>query len=153
MATDIITVHAIDAFNLPYTIPLYIPAGGSVSNIQTLVDSVVLAADGVTGGIIQAVTVELNLVVPAACKDAAVAATQREMGCAINFETGEREGFPCNIPGVDVSLIDGDDITYAGAVASFITAMQTGAAGILPCDQSGKDLTGYRTVKKSKRKF
>jgi hypothetical protein len=153
MATDIVTVHATDAYNLPYTIPIYIPAGSTLANIQSMIDSVVLALDSVTGGLIGTVTVELNLTVPAACKDAAVAATQREMGCAINFETGEREGYPLNIPGIDVSLIDGDDITYAGAVAAFISAMVAGAATVLPCDQSGKDLTGYRTVKKSKRKF
>jgi len=153
MATDIITVHAVDAFGLTYTVPLYVPPGGSLVNLQAFVNSAVLALDGVTGGVITDVTIELNLEVPAACKDTAVAVTQREMGCAINFETGEREGFPLNIPGVDPTLIDGDDITYAGDVATFINAMVAGASTILPCDQSGKDLTGYRTVKKSKRKF
>jgi len=153
MSTDIIQTSWVDEQGLPYSIPIYINSAQSIADIQAASDTLVAALDAVTGGVLQSVYIVKVLDNPSGVKGSAVAGSNRKDAAVVNYETGEREGFSFAIPAVDPSLVSGDTVPNTGDTATFNAAMATGDDPVFPCDQSGKDLTGVRSVKRGTRKY
>jgi hypothetical protein len=153
VATDLLSYACRDVKGLPYGIPVYIAAEATLANIQLFADDLTDAMDDVTGGVIENIYITKELVVHAGAKTDPTAGSNRKDGMNVNFETGEREGFPWNVPAILPTLVSGDDVPDTGDVATLLDLMVSGSNSVLPCDQSARDLSGRRSVKRSTRKF
>lgn len=153
MATDIFTYSMDDVKSLPYTIPVYVATGATEANLQLFADDLTDAIDAVSGGVIRSIQVLRNLTIHAGAKTEATAGSNRKDGANVNFETGEREGFSWNIPAIIPSLVSGDTVPNTGVTAALLGVMTAGSNSVAPCDQSGQDLSGVRSVKRSTRKY
>ena len=137
------------------SVPVNIPSGATVAQIQTYVDSIGPLIDTLTQSLCTGVSVTLNLTIPAALKDSVVAGALNERGGLITFDTSGPRAASFRIPAIDRTLMPGSEFSLEdNDVANLITALTTAttAASIRPRTEQDYNYVTARKGSKSLRK-
>jgi len=129
----------------------YLPDGTALSDVESAASDVVtLVGNIILGGV---VAVNVSKSVDVVGVPQAVGASDVEEGAMFTFVTDGGFYTRMRIPTFDQAThipINSDDVTVAGAVASFVEYMSMGGVpGPEPCDYRGDDITGLSTAKES----
>lgn len=139
------------------TVPVYLPTGLTLAEIQAYSDLVVAEIDDITGGKVEAVEVTLSLDLPGAIKGAAEAGVLNERGGLIPFTTSGPRGDSVRIPAIKTTIMPGDSFAATQAdVAALITRLTTSTdisgTGVQPQTANGFNWLVASDGKKSFRR-
>lgn len=137
------------------SVPVNIPTGATIAQIQTYVDAIGPEIDALTQSLCTGVTVTLNLTIPTALKDSVVAGALNERGGLITFDTSGPRAASFRIPAISRTLMPGSEFSLEDTdVAALITRLTTAttAANIRPKTEQDYNYTAARKGSKSVRK-
>ena len=149
--TDLISLRFLDYENLPTEIPVFIPTGQAIADIEAWYQALITDLDPVCGALhteaILYKTLSLGAVTP---KGAAVAGSIRQVGANFNFDVGGRNSHTVRVPAVNPALVDGDNISDSGGVlATLNTQWLLAVNGILMTDPNASVVEALLRVSKS----
>lgn len=137
------------------SIPVYLPTGFTLAQVQTYSDAIGLELDALTGAQMTTVEITFQLTLPAGVKNAPVAASLNERGGLITFDTSGPRSSSIRIPAMSTTIMPGDSFALTNAsVAALITRLttQTTAANVRPVTDQGHNWVTARKGAKSFRK-
>lgn len=137
------------------TLPIYIPAGSTLAQIQTYSDAVAAEIDAVSGSQIVEINVTIALTIPGGVKGSPAAGSLNERGGLISFDTTGPRADSVRIPGILTTIMPGDSFLLTQTdVAALITRLTTAttAASIRPVTAQNYQYSAARNGKKSFRK-
>lgn len=137
------------------SIPINVPDGFTVAQLQTYVDAIAPEIDALTDGQIDEVSVTIPLTLPGGLKSEPSAGSLNERGGLITFDTAGPRADSVRIPAFRRAIMPGNDISLADTdVAAFITRLTTPstAANIRPVSSQNYNFTAARGGKKSLRR-
>lgn len=137
------------------SIPVNVPDGFTVAQLQTYVDAVAPEIDALTDGVIEEVSVTIPLTLPAGLASEAAAGSLNERGGLITFDTAGPRADSVRIPAFNRTIMPGNDISLTDDdVAALITRLTTAttAASIRPVSTQNYNFTAARGGKKSLRR-
>jgi hypothetical protein len=157
MAYDSINFRCTDAEadTKEATVPIRIPAGFTVAQIQAYVDAIGPEIDDLTESEITEVSVTLALALPGGIKGTPTAGAFNERGGLLTFDTSGPRAASVWIPAMNKTIMPGDSFSLAdAAVAAFITRLttQSTAANIRPRTEQDYNFVTARKGSKSVRK-
>lgn len=137
------------------SLPINVPSGFTVAQLQTYVDAVAPEVDALTEGQIVEAIVTIGLTLPTGLKNAPVSGAFNERGGLITFDTAGPRKDSVRIPAMSRTIMPGDSFALTqAAVAAFITRLTTAttAANIRPVSAQNYNFVAARAGKKSFRK-
>jgi hypothetical protein len=137
------------------TLPIYLPTGLSLANVQAYADAILPEIDAVTGSKITEATITFTLTLVGGLKAAPVASIKNERGGLISFTTAGPRHDSVRIPGILETVMPGASFDVEGApVGTLVTRLLTSstAANIRPLSSAGYNLTAALGGKKSLRR-
>ena len=137
------------------SVPVNIPTGFTVAQIQTFVNEVAAELDAASGAQIAGVTVTLNLDLPAGLKNAPDTGILNERGGLITFDTSGPRSASFRIPAIKTTIMPGDSFALNNAaIAAIVNRLTTAttAANIRPRTEQDYNYTAARKGSKSLRK-
>jgi len=139
---SIITYSLRDDAGKRSSIPVYVPATATEAQIVALAEAIATALDGVTGAVIEGMSITLAKALPGGLKVVTVADSLNGMGALFSFDADNTPyAFSTFVPAVRPSLVTLGVIDPADvAVAAFVTAMRDGTADADPSDRYANDL-------------
>lgn len=152
---NIVSFSLTDSDGDSNTVPFYIDTGLTIAEYQAFVDDIAPKLDAVTGSVIDAVTLTINLSVPGGVKGSAVAGIENQRGGNFSFSAANsRYKHSTRIPGITDDHFAGKSVKVgdAGDVDALVTAILTGVTPAIPRDRQGNDLTGLATAVKTFRR-
>jgi hypothetical protein len=157
IAMDTLAVRITDAETdaTAATLPIYLPSGSTLAEVQAYADAVLPEIDAVTGGVISEATITFTLTLPGGLKASAETGILNERGGLISFNTTGPRRDSVRIPAISRSIMAGDSFDVAsGAVATLVTRLTTAttAANIQPRTVQDYQFVSALTGKKSFRK-
>jgi len=137
------------------SVPVNVPDGFTIAQLQTYVDAVAAEIDALTDGKIAEVSVTVPLNLPVGLKAAATAGSLNERGGLITFDTAGPRADSVRIPAFNRTIMPGDAISLTDTdVAALVTRLTTAttAANIRPVSTQNHQFTAARGGKKSLRR-
>jgi len=157
MANDVLTLRTQDAeTGLDFgAIPLYIPHGFTVAQLQTWLDLACKEFDDAMNVKVVNADLTMPMTVVGTVKANPVANSLNERGGLLSFITSGDYGDSVRLPGILTSLMPGDAIATSDAlIAAIVTRLTTAttAATIRPVTKNGFNWVSLSNGKKSLRK-
>lgn len=137
------------------TIPIYLPNGLTVAQVQDYLNAIAPEIDALTDGVIAEASVTFNLVLPAGMSETPVSGALNERGGLITFDTTGPRKSSVRVPAFDRNIMPGDSFSLAQSqVAAFVTRLTTSTTthNIRPVTEQGYQYTVARAGRKSFRK-
>jgi hypothetical protein len=137
------------------TLPIYLPDGLTLAQVQAYADAILPEIDALTDGTIEEVSVTFQLTLPGGLAATPAVGALNERGGLISFETTGPRRDSVRIPAMSRDLMPGDSFAItATQVAAFITRLTTAttAANIRPVTAQNYQFTNAISGKKSFRK-
>ena len=137
------------------SVPIYIPTGESVADIQTWVNAFVPELNALTDSAFAAITLELTLTVPGGARTDPVAGAYNERGGLITFDTSGPRKASFRIPSMNKTIMPGNSFSILDTdVAALITRLTTATTNgnIRPVTEEDYQFTEARKGTKSARK-
>jgi hypothetical protein len=136
------------------SMPIYIPAGATVANIQAFSDAMAPLLDDVLDGVINAVTLSIGLTLPGGLKSSPVAGSNVQEGALISFDVASSNySHSIFVPAWAQAFFSGSQVTLEDTEPGlFATQMVSGSNTIAPSDRAGLDLTSVLSGSKRFRK-
>lgn len=152
MTTDILSFGIVDADGDKKTLPVYIPSGLTLAQMQTFADDLAPKLHAVIDGEITDITATFSLSIAAGAAGAAVAGSEVQKGVLLDFVAADTQYVHgVYVPTWKNANFSGNEINLAGTgVSAFIAEFTTGATPALPSDRYGNDLT---SLKKGTKRF
>ena len=137
------------------SLPIYVPSGKTVAELQTYATYIAPQIDALTGGQLVEASVTVSLTLPAGIKTEPFAAALNERGGLITFDTDGPHADSVRIPAIKTSIMPGDSFSLTDtAVNDFITTLTsvTPPTNIRPRSYQDYQLVSARKGSKSFRK-
>lgn len=137
------------------SIPVSIPSGSTLAEIQTWVDAIAPEIDALTDGVVSEISVTIGLTVPGGLKADPLREALNERGGLISFDTSGPRRESVRIPAFNKVLMPGDSFSITGdEVDALVTRLTTAttAGNIRPVTPQNYNYTGAISAKKSFRK-
>lgn len=157
MAYNVVTFRMQDAEanTTDATVPVYLPTGFTLAQIQAWVDAFIAQLDAATASMISEVTVALQLTLAGGIKTEPEAGAYNERGGLITFATSGPRASSFRIPAIKTSIMPGDSFSLANTtIAALVTSLTTAttAANIRPRTEQDYQFVTARKGSKSQRK-
>ena len=157
MANDVITLRTQDSeTGTDYgAIPLYVPHGFTVIELQTWLDLVAKEFDDAMNVKVVAADLLMPMTVVGTVKASPVANSLNERGGLLSFQTSDVYGDSVRLPGVKTALMPGDAIATSDTlITALVTRLttQTTPANIRPVTKNSFNWVALRAGKKSLRR-
>lgn len=151
---SILSYSIVDDDGNAKSMPIYIPSGVSVTNIQAFSDAMAPLLDDVIDGVINAVTLSIGLTLPGGLKSSPVAGSNVQEGALISFDVASTNyNFSIFVPAWAQTFFSGVQVTLEDTEPGlFLTQMVSGSNSTFPTDRSGGDLTAVLSGIKRFRK-
>lgn len=138
------------------TIPLYVPATATLSDVTAYIAALAPIVDAAVGGKLEDATVSLSVPLPGGLKGSADAGSDARVGANLSYDV-EDSAFrhTIYIPTFDqAGLSSGDDVLSTGVYATLIGAFwdETATGDLATTTEEGSDLTAFIAGKKAFRK-
>lgn len=140
MAVNAINFRIGDAESDTKTSPvtIYVPTGLEVADYQAFADAGAPLVDAISGGVIRAVDMTLNLSVPGGLKTVPLAGILNERGVVIGMATAGQFNDSTRVPAVRFTLMPGDTANVADpAIANFALWLTAGVDPVFPRTREG----------------
>lgn len=137
------------------TLPIYVPTGFTLAQLQTYADAIAPEIDATTGSQIVEINVTVPLTIVAGLKAVPDAAALNERGGLITFDTSGPRADSVRIPAILTSLMPGKTFDVeGGVVGTLVTRLTTAttAASIRPKTVQDYNYTSARKGSRSLRK-
>lgn len=137
------------------SVPINVPTGFTLAQLQTYVDAIAPQIDVLTEGQITGASVTVNMTLPGTIKTEPDAGAFNERGGLITFDTTGPRADSVRIPAISKTLMPGDSFSIADTdVAALITRLTTAttAANIQPRTTQDYQFVAARKGSKSLRK-
>lgn len=142
--------------NSPFaTIPVYLPDGLTVAQVQTYAAAIIPEIDALTESQVVEANVTFALTLPGGIKGAPEAGAFNERGGLVTFDTEGPRASSVRIPAMDKDVMPGDSFALTDAgVAALVTRLTTASTAelIRPTSEQGYNFTAARAGKKSLRR-
>lgn len=155
MDTIVFRIKDAEADSREASLPIHIPSGNTLADIQAYVNAVAPEIDALTEGQITEVTVTVNLTLPGGLKGAPAAGSLNERGGLITFDTSGPHADSVRIPAMSKTKMPGDSFSLSDTdVANLITRLTTAttAGSIRPRTYQDHQYVAARRAAKSFRK-
>lgn len=125
------------------SMPIYIPSGATIANIQAFSDAMAPLLDDVIDGVIGYVTLSIGLTLPGGLKSSPVAGSNVQEGALISFDVASSNyRHSIFVPAWAQTFFSGAQVTLEDTEPGlFATQMVSGSNSIAPSDRAGLDLT------------
>jgi hypothetical protein len=139
------TVKLRDEMSHEGTVSLFLPAGATLTDVQTFSDALLPLLDAVIAPTIENVSIQWLLAPPAGLKAVAGATGIIERGANLGFEVANSNyRHTIRIPGISSDFIVGDLLNASDTdVAALITAISEGSGTAQPLSEEGNDLEDF----------
>lgn len=137
------------------SVPINIPTGSTVAEIQAFADAIAPEIDALTEGKVASASVTINLTLPGGLKADPVAGSFNERGGLITFDTTGPRADSVRIPAMNKTIMPGDSFALTDTdVAALVTRLTTAttAANIRPRTTQDYEYSAARRGSKSLRK-
>lgn len=151
---SVLSYSILDADGNVKSMPIYIPAGATVANIQLFSDALAPILDDVLDGKIDGVTLSIGLTLPGGLKITPVANSNVQEGALLGFDVAASNyKHSIFVPAWATGFFTGNEVdTVATEVGALATQLVTGSNSIAPSDRAGLDLVALTDGKKRFRK-
>jgi hypothetical protein len=152
--TDFVTYSLVDHKADVFSLPVFVPTGGTIAQLQALSDAISAVLDAVTGCQIQSASVNLGLTLPGGLKGSPTANLDIEKGANFGFDAANTDyRHTIRVPAIPSAMVIGElvDLTHSDIIA-FRDAILAGVAPSLPSDRYGNDLTSLLSARVTFRK-
>lgn len=124
------------------SVPVYVPATVGAADLEALATQLATSLDGVTGAVIEGITIAQAIPLPAGLKVVTVADSLNGMGALFSFDADATTySHSTYVPAVRPSLVLNGEIDPADtAIAAFVADMRDGTATADPSDRYANDL-------------
>lgn len=124
------------------SLPIYVPATATAAQLSALADALAPLVDGVTGAVIESISITQAHDLPAGLKVVTVADALNGMGALFNFDVQDTPySHSIFVPAFRPLLIDnGEVIRTDTAVVDFVTGITDGTADADPSDRYANDI-------------
>lgn len=155
MTTDILSYGIVDGDGDHKSVPIYIPHGLTLAQMQTFATAQAALLNAVIDGMIDSITATFTLTIPGGLNGTPANGVEAQKGALLDFvASGTPYKFGLYVPTWKPSLFTGDNanLNDSGPVDAFVGSMVAGATPAFPSDKYGNDLTGIvRAVKRFRK--
>lgn len=135
------------------SMPLYVPAGNSVADLQSMSDAIASGLNTVTGLVVESSTLTKALTLPNGLRTTPVAGYEVQRGALLGFDVTDsdyRESI--FVPGWLNAGFAGNNVVNSGNYANFIAAILAAYGSAQVSDKDGNLLAAFLSGRKRFRK-